>query len=56
MTTEEMLEQIGKLNINKLLGLDGICPRVLKEFTCETAELLAIEGNLSLQKPSLPED
>lgn len=56
MTIEDILEQINKLNINKLLRLDGIHARVLRELKCEIADLLAIVCNLSLQMASVSQD
>lgn len=54
MTTEGVLEQIGKLNSSKSPGLDGIHLRLLKEL--KIAELLAILCNLSSQTASVLED
>uniref|UniRef100_A0A8C0HAM1 60S ribosomal protein L29 n=1 Tax=Chelonoidis abingdonii TaxID=106734 RepID=A0A8C0HAM1_CHEAB len=56
MSLEEVLELIDKLNIYKLLGPDGIHPRVLKELKCEVAELLTRVRNLSFKSASVPND
>lgn len=42
----EVLEYLGKLNINRSLGPDGTHPKVLKEVLCKMANLLTKIGGL----------
>ncbi|XP_053142135.1 uncharacterized protein LOC128340687 [Hemicordylus capensis] len=56
VTRDDVLNSLKKLKTNKLPGLDGIHPRVLKKLKCEFADLLAKIYNFSVKSGSVPED